>query len=111
MLIDKYDIQPFTPEQQARIEEIIEAITLMAQDPTLSRAERQAMAAALRPIMQKIEDTRLVLEHRLFKHSLAFMYHTKKLGEEGDVTAQAVYEELAALAPNAEIVPFPSKPA
>ncbi len=96
-----------TPEQLAQLEDTFTALEQTMRDPTLTAYQRRAMAEALKPLMQKIEDTRRVLELRLLKRSLAVMYHAKMLGAEGNASAQALYEELAARAPQAEIVPFP----
>lgn len=106
MANDTYHIEP-TAEQLARIEEAFQALEQAAQDPALSHYQRRQMAVDLLPLVQQLEDTQRVLEHRMFKQSLAFMYHVKELGEQGNAKAQAIYEDLAAMAPSAEIVPFP----
>lgn len=108
MANDTYDLE-FTPEQLARIEEAFQALEQAAQDPTLSRYQRRKMALALLPTLHMLEYAQRVLQHRMYKQSLAFMYHVKELGEQGNAKAQAIYEDLAATVPSAEIVPFPKR--
>ncbi|KQR92429.1 hypothetical protein ASG01_10920 [Chryseobacterium sp. Leaf180] len=54
----------------------------------------EAISSALNPLSQELADMKLVLDESLYRQSIAYYEHVKKLTKEGNIEAEKIYLDL-----------------
>ncbi|WP_379968675.1 hypothetical protein [Epilithonimonas sp. UC225_85] len=94
-------IRSMTPEEHQKIKESLEVIYEFAYNlknkPDKSPEELEMLAGItikLEKLSQTFRDMQLILGESLYRQSLAFYEHVKKLAKEGNKEAEIVYNDL-----------------
>jgi len=95
------EVRSFTPENYKIIEEnliiITEYVERIRNIPDKSPEDLEqiiSLEVQLKGFVQKIDDMKLILSVSLYRQSLAYYEHVKKLAKEGNKEAEKIYNDL-----------------
>jgi len=94
-------IRSITPEAHQRLKESLKVISefleQLKNQPDKTPEDFELLASLqikMKELSQTFQDMQLILSESLYRKSLAFYEHVKKLAKEGDKEAEKIYNDL-----------------